>query len=88
MTRTVSEQPFDDPDGDEDPVELCVSAAVTTSGPCSATLGSGVCGITGAPLHLDIRTLAGPGTCQLDLSIRDSWGTVGRRSYQIAVQAP
>jgi hypothetical protein len=88
VTQTLSEHPFDDPDGDEDFVELCVSAAVTTSGPCSATLGSGVCGITGAPMHLDIRTLAGPGACKLDLSVRDSWGTVGKRSYEIPVTGP
>jgi hypothetical protein len=86
VTHTESEHPFDDPDGDEDPVELCLSAAVTTSGPCSAALGSGICGITGAPLRLDIRTLSGPGSCMLYISVRDSWGTVGRRFYEIPVR--
>lgn len=78
----VGAQP-QDPEEDGTPNQLCQTAQVTTSGPCSA--GLALCGGVGDAFDVDIRTLPGGGTCTVEATVRDGWGAVGRDRVQFQV---
>jgi len=56
------------------------------SGPCRA--GFGLCGGVSDGMDVDLTTLTGPGVCRLEISVRDSWGAVGRKVAEIEVRRP
>ena len=73
--HTVGGEPTD-PEEDWIPNQICQTAQVTTSGPCTAGLAS--CGGVGDAFDIDVRTLPGGGTCTVEATARDGWGAVGR----------
>lgn len=75
-----------DPDGDEEPNVMCRTATLSASGPCRALLA--LCGGVADAFDGDVRTLAGPGTCVVEATVRDSWGAVGTDRLVFAVSAP
>jgi hypothetical protein len=74
----------EDPDGDEDPNVLCSRTTVTVSGACSG--GGFLCGGVSDGFDVDVRTLAGPGTCVLEAKTVDSWGSEATDRFSFRVQ--
>jgi hypothetical protein len=64
-----------DPDGDEDPNQLCDRTTLTVTGPCTAGIGG--CGGVGDVFDVDLTTRQGPGTCEVVARVRDSHGAFG-----------
>jgi hypothetical protein len=81
----VGAQPTD-PEDDADPNSLCGHASVTYSGPCWAKLF--LCGGVADGFDVDIKTLAGPGTCVLEARVEDPWGAVGTDRIVFQVRHP
>jgi hypothetical protein len=77
----VTQQP-EDPDGDEDPNVLCSRTTLSVSGPCSAGF---LCGGVSDGFDVDVRTLAGPGTCTLEARTVDSWSAeaIARLTFRV-----
>ena len=80
----VGSQPTD-PDGDEDENILCSRTSVTASGACTVGLAF-LCGGVSDGFDVDVRTLAGPGTCVLEARSEDSWGADGTDRLTFRVQ--
>lgn len=76
----------EDPDGDEDPNQICNTVTFSVSGPC--TSGPPYCGGVGDVFDVDVHTTNGPGTCVLEATARDSWGAVGSDRLEFRVLPP
>jgi hypothetical protein len=82
----IGDEPYDPDDWPPYQNLACPSARVTASGPCHAALAW--CGGVGDAFDIDIRTLAGPGTCVIEATVTDPWGLVGRDRISFRVLAP
>jgi hypothetical protein len=83
---TAGDEPQDPDDWSPYMNKACPFARVTATGPCRAALG--LCGGVGDAFDIDIRTLAGPGTCVVEATVTDPWGAVGRDTLRFRVLAP
>ena len=79
----VGGQP-EDPDGDDDPNQLCKRVSLLVSGPCRA--GVALCGGVADAFDIDLTTLQGPGTCVLEARVADFWGAVGVARLRLDVR--
>jgi hypothetical protein len=75
-----------DPDDGLPEFSACLATRMITSGPCHG--GIALCGGVDNSIDLDLSTLAGPGTCVVELAVTDPWGAVGRDRFSFRVLAP